>query len=138
MSLFRLTHELPEGRVFHTDLSGVADFQLWLDDFAVLLEREERFATVCLPIQADISEAQHIADRKRYIAWIKANKTRLQQKCAAMVRIETDPAELHDIRSQSAQMSKAVGVPYIATDNAEDALQQALAALKAVGRGEAV
>lgn len=130
MSLFQLTHRLPEGYIYHTDLNNVVDFQLWLNDFEALLDGGTRFVTVCLPICTVISEAQHLADRKLYIAWIKANKTRLQQQCAAMIRIETDPTELADIHAQSAQMSKAVGIPYIATDNAEDALKQAFMALQ--------
>ena len=121
---------LPEGTVFLTDLNRVTDFQNWLDEFETLLGKNRRFATVCLPIRVHISHKQHVADRKLYLAWIKKHQPRLRQYCAAMVRIETDPAEFSEIQAQSAQLSKAINIAYIAEQTEEAAMQRAEEALR--------
>ena len=51
MLYFTPAKTLPEGTVYLTDLTHVADFADWLVEFATLLDQNRRFAT---PAQAGI------------------------------------------------------------------------------------
>ena len=73
MRYFTPAKALTEGTIYLTDLTHVADFADWLAEFGTLLNQNHRFATVCTPMQRQVSDEQRIADRKDYIAWIKAH-----------------------------------------------------------------
>ena len=71
MHYFTPAKTLPEGTIYLTDLTHVADFADWLAEFETLLSQNTRFATVCTPMRRQVSDEQRIADRKTYIEWIK-------------------------------------------------------------------
>ena len=71
MHYFTPAKTLPEGTIYLTDLTHVADFADWLAEFETLLNQNRRFATVCTPMRRQVSDEQRIADRKTYIEWIK-------------------------------------------------------------------
>lgn len=74
MHYFTHAKTLPEGTIYLTDLTHVADFADWLAEFKILLSQNRRFATVCTPMRRQVSDEQRIADRKTYIEWIKADR----------------------------------------------------------------
>ena len=59
MHYFTPAKTLPEGTIYLTDLTHVADFADWLAEFETLLNQNRRFATVCTarPPRARISAA---------------------------------------------------------------------------------
>ena len=67
MHYFTPAKTLPEGTIYLTDLTHVADFADWLTEFETLLNQNPRFATVCTPMRRQVSDEQRIADRKTYI-----------------------------------------------------------------------
>ncbi|MFA9949299.1 extensin [Dentiradicibacter hellwigii] len=132
MHYFTPAKALPEGTIYLTDLTQVADFADWLAEFGTLLNQNHRFATVCTPMQREVSDEQRIADRKDYIAWIKAHQTQLAERCAAMLLIEPDAAQLEFFREQSSKLASALGVNYIAEADEVSAMRKAEEALKAI------
>ena len=100
MHYFTPTKTLPEGTIYLTDLTHVAE--------------------------------QRIADRKTYIEWIKAHRPQLSERCAAMLLIEPDAAQLAFFREQSSKLGPALGVNYIVEADEQTALLRAEEALKAV------
>ena len=74
--MFTPVKTLPQGTIFYTDLVGVSLFAAWLDAFEVLLQSHPRLATVCAPMRLQKEEAQIVADRKLYLAWIRAHRPR--------------------------------------------------------------
>ena len=121
-------HHLPD----RPDLTHVADFADWLAEFETLLNQNRRFATVCTPMRRQVSDEQRIADRKTYIEWIKAHRPQLGERCAAMLLIEPDAAQLAFFREQSSKLAPALGVNYIVEADEQTALQKAEEALKVV------
>ena len=119
-------HHLPD----RPDLR--ADFADWLAEFKTLLDQNRRFATVCTPMRRQVSDEQRIADRKTYIEWIKAHRPQLSERCAAMLLIEPDAAQLAFFREQSSKLGPALGVNYIVEADETTALLRAEEALKAV------
>jgi len=105
MHYFIPAQTLPEGTVYLTDLTHVADFADWLSEFETLLNQNRRFATVCTPMRRQVSDEQRIADRKTYIEWF---------------------------REQSSKLAPALGVNYIVEADEQTALLRAEEALKAV------
>ena len=134
MSFFTPVKILLEGTVYFTDLTPVRDFADWLAEFDVLLDKHQDslFATVCAPMRLQKSDEQRIADRKTYIEWIKAHRPQLAERCAAMLLIEPDAAQLAFFREQSSKLAPALGVNYIVEADEQTALQKAEEALKVV------
>ena len=132
MKYFTLLQTLPEGSIYQTDLTPVVQFQDWLDDFEELLRQSLRFTTVCTPMRLDKSPEQRTADRKTYLAWIKAHQPQLAERCAAMLLIEPDAAQLEFFREQSSKLASALGVNYIAEADEVSAMRKAEEALKAI------
>ena len=83
MPFFTPVRTLPEGTVYYTDLTPVQDFADWLAEFDTLLDQHQNslFATVCAPMRLQKSNEQRIADRKTYLAWIKARQPQLGFSC---------------------------------------------------------
>ena len=104
MHYFTPAKTLPEGTVYLTDLTHVADFADWLAEFETLLNQNRRFATVCTPAE----------------------------RCAAMLLIEPDAAQLAFFREQSSKLAPALGVNYIVEADEQTALQKAEEALKVI------
>ena len=93
-------HRLPD------DLTHVTDFADWLVEFATLLEpKPAASATVLHTHAAAGDDEQRIADRKTYIEWIKAHRPQLAERCAAMLLIEPDAAQLAFFREQSSKLA---------------------------------
>ena len=149
MHYFTPAKTLPEGTIYLTDLTHVADFADWLTEFETLLNQNTRFATVCTPMRRQVSDEQRIADRKTYIEWIKAHRPQLAERCAAMLLIEPDAAQLAErcaamlliepdaaqlafFREQSSKLAPALGVNYIVEADEQTALLRAEEALKVV------
>lgn len=133
MHYFTPAKTLPEGTIYLTNLTHVADFADWLAEFETLLDQNRRFATVCTPMRRQVSDEQRIADRKTYIEWIKAHRPQLAERCAAMLLlIEPDAAQLAFFREQSSKLGPALGVNYIVEGDETTALLRAEEALKAV------
>ena len=132
MHYFTPAKTLPEGTIYLTDLTHVADFADWLAEFKILLSQNRRFATVCTPMRRQVSDEQRIADRKTYIEWIKVHRPQLSERCAAMLLIEPDAAQLAFFREQSSKLGPALGVNYIVEADETTALLRAEEALKAV------
>ena len=130
MPFFTPIKTMPEGTVYLTDLTPVQDFADWLDEFETLLARRQPFATVCAPMRLQKSDEQRIADRKTYLAWIKACQPQLKACCAAMLLIEPDPPQLALMRGQSAKLAASLGVNYIVEADQAAALAAAEAALQ--------
>jgi len=82
-------------------------------------------------MRRQVSDGQRIADRKTYIEWIKAHRPQLAERCAAMLLIEPDAAQLAFFREQSSKLAPALGVNYIVEADEQTALQKAEEALKA-------
>ena len=114
MHYFTPAKTLPEGTIYLTDLTHVADF------------------ADCTPMRRQVSDEQRIADRKTYIEWIKAHRSQLAERCAAMLLIEPDAAQLQFFREQSSKLAPALGVNYIVEADEQTALQKAEEALKVV------
>jgi len=112
MHYFTPVKTLPEGAIYLTDLTHVADFSDWLAEFETLLDQNRRFATVCTPMRRQVSDEQRIADRKTLI--------------------EPDAAQLQFFREQSSKLAPALGVNYIVEADEQTALLRAEEALKAV------
>jgi extensin (proline-rich glycoprotein) len=83
-------------------------------------------------MRRQVSDEQRIADRKTYIEWIKAHRPQLSERCAAMLLIEPDAAQLAFFREQSSKLAPALGVNYIVEADDTTALLRAEEALKAV------
>ncbi len=132
MPFFTPVKTLPEGTVYFTDLAPVQDFSDWLAEFDVLLDKHQDslFATVCAPMRLQKSDEQRIADRKTYLAWIKARQPQLGERCIAMLLIEPDPPQLDLMREQSSKLAPSLGVNYIVEADETAALERAEAALK--------
>lgn len=132
MHYFTPAKTLPEGTIYLTDLTHVADFADWLAEFETLLSQNRRLATVYTPMRRQVSDEQRITDRKTYIEWIKAHRPQLSERCAAMLLIEPDAAQLAFFREQSSKLGPALGVNYIVEADETTALLRAEEALKAV------
>lgn len=132
MLFFTPIKTLPEGKVYFTDLTPVQDFADWLAEFETLLAAHAHspFATVCAPMRLQKSDGQRIADRKAYLAWIKAHQPQLAERCAAMLLVEPDPPQLELMRQQSAKLAPSLGVNYIVEASEAAALAAAEAALQ--------
>ena len=132
MPFFNPIKTLPEGTVYFTDLTPVQDFADWLAEFETLLAAHAHspFATVCAPMRLQKSDEQRIADRKTYLAWIKAHQPQLAERCAAMLLVEPDPPQLELMRQQSAKLAPSLGVNYIVEASEAAALAAAEAALQ--------
>ena len=132
MPFFTPLKTLPEGTVYFTDLTPVQDFADWLAEFETLLAAHAHspFATVCAPMRLQNSDGQRIADRKAYLAWIKAHQPQLAERCAAMLLVEPDPPQLELMRQQSAKLAPSLGVNYIVEASEAAALAAAEAALQ--------
>lgn len=132
MPFFTPIKTLPEGTVYFTDLTPVQDFADWLAEFETLLAAHAHspFATVCAPMRLQKSDEQRTADRKTYLAWIKAHQPQLAECCAAMLLIEPDPPQLELMRQQSAKLAPSLGVNYIVEASEAAALAAAEAALQ--------
>ena len=132
MHYFTPAKTLPEGTVYLTDLTPVQDFADWLAEFETLLAAHAHspFATVCAPMRLQKSDEQRIADRKTYLAWIKAHQPQLAERCAAMLLVEPDPPQLELMRQQSAKLAPSLGVNYIVEASEAAALAAAEAALQ--------
>lgn len=131
MQFFSPVQTLPQGTIWLTDLTHVADFADWLAEMEALLARRERFATVCTPMRRPISDEKRIADRLTYFAWIKSHRAELGEYCAAMLLIEPDSEQLALFREQSSKLGPTLGVNYIVEADEAAALAQAAAALQA-------
>ena len=138
MPFFTPIKTLPEGTVYFTDLTPVQDFADWLAEFETLLAAHAHspFATVCAPMRLQKSDEQRTADRKTYLAWIKARQAQLEACCAAMLLIEPDPPQLALMREQSAKLAVSLGVNYIVEATEPAALAAAEAALKQHAKAE--
>ena len=132
MHYFTPAKTLPEGTIYLTDLTHVADFADWLAEFETLLNQNRRFATVCTPMRRQVSDEQRIADRKTYIESIKAHRPQLSERCATMLLIEPDATQLAFFREQSSKLGPALGVNYIVEADETTAMLRAEEALKAV------
>ena len=132
MPFFTPVKTLPEGIIYRTDLTPVQNFADWLAEFEILLQQHQNslFATVCAPMRLQKSDEQRIADRKAYLAWIKAHQPQLGERCAAMLLIEPDPPQLDLMREQSSKLAPSLGVNYIVEASEAAALASAEAALK--------
>ena len=132
MPFFTPIKTLPEGTGYFTDLTPVQDFADWLAEFETLLAAHAHspFATVCAPMRLQKSDEQRIADRKTYLAWIKAHQPQLAERCAAMLLVEPDPPQLELMRQQSAKLAPSLGVNYIVEASEAAALAAAEAALQ--------
>ena len=132
MPFFTPVKTLPEGTVYLTDLTPVQNFADWLAEFETLLAAHAHspFATVCAPMRLQKSDEQRIADRKTYLAWIKAHQPQLAERCAAMLLVELDPPQLELMRQQSAKLAPSLGVNYIVEASEAAALAAAEAALQ--------
>ena len=76
MHYFTPAKSLPEGSIYLTDLTHVANFADWLAEFETLLNQNPRFATVCTPMRRQVSDEQRIADRKTYNRMDKGHTAR--------------------------------------------------------------
>ena len=132
MHYFTPAKTLPEGTIYLTDLTHVADFADWLAEFETLLDQNRRFATVSTPMLRQVSDEQRIAALKPYLEWIKAHRPQLAERCAAMLLIEPNAAQLAFFREQSSKLAPALGVNYIVEADEQTALQKAEEALKVV------
>ncbi|MGN6982292.1 extensin, partial [Neisseria sp. P0009.S007] len=56
MHYFTPAKTLPEGTIYLTDLTHVADFSDWLTEFETLLNQNPRFATACTPMRRQVSD----------------------------------------------------------------------------------
>ena len=82
-------------------------------------------------MRRQVSDEQRIADpQKPYIEWIKAHRPQLAERCAAMLLIEPDAAQLAFFREQSSKLAPALGVNYIVEADEQTALQKAEEALR--------
>ncbi|WP_049250338.1 hypothetical protein [Neisseria elongata] len=61
MHYFTPAKTLPEGIIYLTDLTHVADFSDWLAEFETLLNQNRRFATVCTPMLLIEPDAAQLA-----------------------------------------------------------------------------
>ena len=130
MPLFTPILTLPEGTVYRSDLTEAAAFSDWLDEFSQILAAGCRFAVMSVPERREIPHEQHVAGRKAYFAWIKANQNTMRERCAAMVVVETDPEEYRLAQEQVAGLRKSFRLNYIVEDSETVALASAEAALK--------
>jgi len=60
MHYFTPVKTLPEGAIYLTDLTHVADFSDWLAEFETLLDQNRRFATVCTPMRRQVTDAAQL------------------------------------------------------------------------------
>ena len=130
MQFFSPVQTLPQGTIWLTDLTHVADFADWLAEMEALLARRERFATVCTPMRLDKSPEQRTADRKLYLDWIRAHQPQLDAQCAAMLMVEPDPEIFAELQQQSSKLAVSLNVRYTLARTQDEALQLAAQALK--------